>query len=132
MGTCGHPSFLTDVRLSRLVASDYLVTIATNRYSVPLQLIGQAVDVERRGRWSAFITAASSPASTADCPDAINCRSIRNMDPAGAAARNARRKLSNVPTGHPADHFSEVEIRDLAIYEQLAGDTAAAAQEATP
>jgi len=45
----GHPSFLTDVRLSRLVASDYLVTLDTNRYSVPYHLIGQAVEVERRG-----------------------------------------------------------------------------------
>jgi hypothetical protein len=31
IGTSGHPSFLTDVRLSRLVATDYLVTVDTNR-----------------------------------------------------------------------------------------------------
>ncbi|MGH8587867.1 MAG: Mu transposase domain-containing protein, partial [Gammaproteobacteria bacterium] len=37
------------MRLSRMVASDYLVSVDTNRYSVPFMLIGQAVEVERRG-----------------------------------------------------------------------------------
>ena len=48
VNTVGHPSFLTDVRLSRLVATDYLVTFDTNRYSVPFHLIGQAVEVESK------------------------------------------------------------------------------------
>ena len=35
--------------VSRIVTEDYLVNLATNRYSVPFRLIGQRVEVQRRG-----------------------------------------------------------------------------------
>jgi transposase len=131
VGTRGHPSFLTDVRLSRLVATDYLVTIDTNRYSVPFHLIGQAVEVERQGTVIRIYHHGELAAE--------HCRlsgryqlSIQPQHGPGASTRNVRRRLSSVPSTASSDHFSEVEIRDLAIYEQLAGESAAAVQEATP
>ena len=56
----------------------------------------------------------------------------RGTHPTGgyAAARDARRKLPSVPAAQPSTHFNEAEIHDLAIYEQLAGDSARVAQEA--
>jgi hypothetical protein len=33
-----------------VVASDYLVSYETNRYSVPFTLIGQTVELERQGK----------------------------------------------------------------------------------
>jgi transposase len=130
VGTRGHPSFLTDVRLSRLVATDYLVTVDTNRYSVPFQLIGQAVEVERQGSAVRIFHRGELAAEHTRLPGRYQL-SIHPEHGPGAAARNARRKLSSVPTAPSTDHFSEVQIRDLAIYEQLAGDGAASAQEVT-
>src|SRR5947209_5374386 len=48
VATAGHPSFRLDARRPRIVAEDYLVSVATNRYSVPFTLIGQPVEVLRR------------------------------------------------------------------------------------
>jgi len=45
----GQRSFQQEARVSRIVAEDYLVSVATNRYSVPYRLIGQRVEVQRRG-----------------------------------------------------------------------------------
>ena len=47
--TTGHPGFRLEARVARIVAEDYLVSFETNRYSVPFTLIGQTVEVERRG-----------------------------------------------------------------------------------
>jgi len=130
IGTGGHPSFLTDVRLSRLVASDYLVAVDTNRYSVPFQLIGQAVEVERQGS----LVRIYHRGELAAVHDRLSGRyqlSIQPQHGPGAAARNTRRKLSSISNTPSSDHFSEVEIRDLAIYEQLVGESAATAQEVT-
>lgn len=45
----GQRSFQQEARVSRMVAEDYLVSFDTNRYSVLFQLIGQRVEVQRRG-----------------------------------------------------------------------------------
>jgi hypothetical protein len=47
--TASHPSFQLEARQLRVVAADYLVSVDTNRYSVPFTLIGQPVEVLRRG-----------------------------------------------------------------------------------
>jgi hypothetical protein len=39
----GRPSFGLDAPRSRIVADDYLVSVDTNRYSAPFQLIGRVV-----------------------------------------------------------------------------------------
>ncbi|MGH7378343.1 MAG: hypothetical protein ACREKK_13110, partial [Candidatus Methylomirabilales bacterium] len=41
----------------------------------------------------------------------------------GAIARTGRRQRSTVPAPGAAAPFAEVEVRDLAVYEALAGDT---------
>ena len=45
----GQLGFQQEARVSRIVAEDYLVSLETNRYSVPYRLIGQRVEVQRRG-----------------------------------------------------------------------------------
>ncbi|MDQ3565986.1 MAG: IS21 family transposase [Pseudomonadota bacterium] len=118
--TAGQPSFLTDVRLSRMVASDYLVSLDTNRYSVPFTLIGQAVDVARCG---GELRIFHRGALVAQHPRLLGRHQL-SIDPAhgpGAMARNARRLLSSIGVGSaPADtRLTEVEVRDLGIYEHL-------------
>jgi hypothetical protein len=44
----GQRSFQQEARVSRIVAEDYLVSLATNRYSGSFRLIGQRVEVQRR------------------------------------------------------------------------------------
>src|SRR5438034_7107495 len=46
--TASQPSFRLEAPLARIVAEDYLVSVDTNRYSVPFTLIGQTVEVRRR------------------------------------------------------------------------------------
>ncbi len=118
--SAGQPSFLTDVRLSRMVASDYLVSFDTNRYSAPFTLIGQAVEVERRGGEIRLFHRGELVACHAQLPG----RHQVSIDPRhgpGAIARNARRLLSRVGGGGaPGDaRLTEVEVRDLGIYEHL-------------
>ena len=43
-----QPSFLTEAKVSRLVARDWLVSFRSNRYSVPCGLVGQPVEVQAR------------------------------------------------------------------------------------
>ena len=118
--SAGQPSFLTDVCLSRMVASDYLVSLDTNRYSVPFTLIGQAVEVERR---SAAIRIFHRGALVAE-HSAVSGRHQLSIDPGhgpGAIARNARSRLSSVCAGKDREalRLTEVEVRDLGIYEHL-------------
>ena len=118
--TAGQPSFLTDVRLSRMVASDYLVSVDTNRYSVPFMLIGQAVEVERR---QAEVRIFHHGTLVARHPELVGRHQL-SIDPAhgpGAIARNARSRLSSVSEtkDREALRLTEVEVRDLGIYEHL-------------
>jgi transposase len=43
-----RPGFKLEARFPRIVSEDYLVSLDTNRYSVPFTLIGHTVEVERR------------------------------------------------------------------------------------
>ncbi|MGH8568119.1 MAG: Mu transposase domain-containing protein, partial [Gammaproteobacteria bacterium] len=49
MVTAGQPGFRLEALSSRTVATDHLVSFETNRYSVPFRLIGETVQVKRRG-----------------------------------------------------------------------------------
>jgi transposase len=118
--TAGQPSFLTDVRLSRMVASDYLVSLDTNQYSVPFVLIGQAVEVERR---NAEIRIFHRGTLVARHPELVGRHQL-SIDPAhgpGAIARNVRSRLSSAPAAQDrvAVWLTEVEVRDLGFYEHL-------------
>lgn len=46
--TTNQRSFAFEGRRSRIVASDYLVSYQTNRYSVSFRLIGQTVELQAR------------------------------------------------------------------------------------
>src|SRR6266487_4248794 len=43
-----RPGFKLEARFPRIVGNDFLVSLDTNRYSVPFTLIGHAVEAERR------------------------------------------------------------------------------------
>ena len=118
VNTVGHPSFLTDVRLSRLVASDYLVSFDTNRYSVPFHPIGQAVEVEPKTE-AIHIYQRGKLVATHPRVGGRYQLSIYPEHGPGAAARNARRRRSSLPPPGHSTPFADVEVRDLAVYEQL-------------
>jgi transposase len=118
----GRASFLQALRRERVVAGDWLVTIDTNRYSVPWRLIGQTVTVVRvGGHWQI----SHRGALVAEHPVLAGRYqlSVRPEHGPGAAARNARKRYSdgaaNEPNAAAADLLHAVEVRDLAIYEQM-------------
>jgi hypothetical protein len=118
--TAGQPSFLAATVRDRVVAGDWLASIEGNRYSVPFGLIGKTVQVVREGgHWvirhrGAVVAEHAVLAGRAQL-------SVRPEHGPGAAARNARQRFSapNAPV-RALDAAREVEVRDLAVYEQLA------------
>jgi transposase len=121
-------SFAQEGRRSRIVASDYLVSFQSNRYSVPFQLIGQTVEIQARdGKlliWHRGRAVAEHPLVDGQ----HELRILPEHGP-GAIARNTRHRfgLAGTPTLPP--YVNEVEIRDLSLYEQLA---CSSAPEANP
>jgi transposase len=121
--TAGQPSFLEAMVRERVVADDWLVAIDGNRYSVPFGLIGKTVQVVRQGGSWVIRHRAAVVAEHA----VIAGRGQLSVKPEhgpGAAARNVRHRYSapramTVLTG--VDLSREVEVRDLAVYEQLFG-----------
>ncbi|MBI1397512.1 MAG: IS21 family transposase [Betaproteobacteria bacterium] len=117
----GHASFLQAMVRSRVVADDWLVSVDTNRYSVPFGLIGQSVEVVReggvlvirhRGQIVATHPVLAGRAQLSVCPE----------HGPGAVLRNARTRYSSAVPGPALQHDDpacEVEIRDLAVYEHL-------------
>jgi transposase len=125
--TASQPSFRLEARLTRLVPDDYLVSIDTNRYSVPFTLIGQSVDVLRRAGQLLIFHRGALVAEHAELHGRHQLRILPEHGP-GASARTARRVHStrpSLPTTSPA--LLEVEVRDLALYEALTGNTQIAA-----
>lgn len=109
------------------------MTIDGNRYSVPFSLIGKTVQIVREGGHWIIRLAGRIVAEHAVVAVRGQC-CIRPEHGPGAAARNARLPRPPAPS-HDADALerllratSDVEIRDLALYDQLAG---AAAQVAS-
>ena len=116
--TQGQPSFFRALRHSRVVADDWLVSIEANRYSVPWRLIGKTVEVVRVGECWQISYQGQCVAEHRILPG----RHQLSVDPAhgpGAVARNARSRFGQAASekAPPASH--EIEIRDLAVYEQL-------------
>ncbi len=130
MPTGAQASFLAAMIRERVVAEDWLVSIDGNRYSVPFGLIGKTVQVVRvGGSWAIRYRGQR----VAEHP-VLAGRAQLSVQPEhgpGAAVRNVRQRFAvNAPraTATAAAH-AEVEIRDLALYDQLT-ETAAAAREA--
>jgi hypothetical protein len=108
----------------RVVAEDWLVSIDTNRYSVPWRLIGATVEVFRvGGRWQIRHRGAVV-AEHAVLPGRHEL-SVKPEHGPGAVARNARTRyadtamLVSLEPAAAGERFSVVEQRDLAIYEQM-------------
>ena len=118
--TAGQRSFLQALIRERKVAEDWLVSIDANRYSVPFGLIGKTVQVCREGgswviRYGGRIVAEHAVlAGRAQL-------SVKPEHGPGAVPRNQRQRYAasggRPPTPPPADR--EVQVRDLAVYEQL-------------
>jgi transposase len=119
--TGSHPSFRLEAPLSRIVAEDWLVSVDTNRYSVPFTLIGQAVEIHRRAGTLRVLHRGALIVEHPELPGRHQLRILPEHGP-GAIARTARARRSSLPTPHPLDVAPVVEVRDPALYEALLGD----------
>lgn len=114
-----QPSFLTEARVSRLVARDWLVSFRSNRYSVPCGLVGQPVEVQAR---AGVVYIYHRDRLVAEHPlcDGRHALAIEPAHSPGAAARNARIRYAD--TWRPATddpRSLDVEVRDPAVYDTL-------------
>jgi len=122
MAIAGHGAFGERRRLGRIVADDYLVSFQTNRYSVPYRLIGKAVEVLALGDTLRIEHGGQAVAEHPRLAGKHQMRILPEHGP-GPAARNARQRYA-----HPAPVAElnrwvgpdEVEVRDLAVYEEAA------------
>lgn len=121
VATAGYPSFRSDVRLPRVVAADYLVSVDTNRYSVPFPLIGQTVEVQRQGATLEIRHRGEIVARHAELPGKHQVRILPEHGP-GAIARITRQRRSTAgpATTDPRAVGTDVEIRDLTVYDAVA------------
>jgi transposase len=117
----GHPSFRSDVRLPRVVATDDLVSIDTNRYSVPFPLIGQTVEVQRHGATLEITHRGAVVARHAELTGKHQVRILPEHGP-GAIARITRQRRSSLGPAatDPRAVGTEVEVRDLTVYDAIA------------
>jgi hypothetical protein len=122
MPIAGHGAFGENRRLARIVADDYLVSFQTNRYSVPFRLIGKTVEVVAVGDTVRIEHGGQAVAEHPRLAGKHQMRILPEHGP-GPAARNARLRYA-----HPAPVAElnrwvgphEVEVRDLAVYEEIA------------
>lgn len=120
IATVGQPGFRLEASQPRRVAEDYLVSFETNRYSVPFTLIGQTVEVTRRGGRLHIAHGGHLVAEHDELAGKYQMHFLPEHGP-GASARTARRVRSSlVSDGAGRGALPEVERRDLAIYEALA------------
>jgi transposase len=119
LSIAGHGRFRHQACLAQIVAEDYLVSVETNRYSVPFQLIGQTVAVQREGGEVRIFHRGQLVATHPLLAGRHQLRILPEHGP-GAIARNSRRIRSDA--GQPGQIWlgpREVEVRDPALYEHL-------------
>ena len=112
-------AFRLEAPLTRVVATDYLVTVDTNRYSVPFTLIGQPVEVMRRNGFLQMRHRGQLVATHPVLGGRHQLRILPEHGP-GPIARNARMRYSTGGRSTEAVPL-DVEIRDLACYETAYG-----------
>ena len=112
-------AFRLEAPLTRVVATDYLVTVDTNRYSVPFTLIGQPVEVMRRDGFLQMRHRGQVVATHPVLGGRHQLRILPEHGP-GPIARNARVRYSTGGCSTEAVPL-DVEIRDLACYEAAYG-----------
>lgn len=114
----GRPGFRLEARFVRIVADDFLVSLDTNRYSVPFTLIGHTVEVERQAGEVRIHHRGRLVASHPELVGRHGLAVLPEHGP-GAVARNARLRRA-APVSLPATRAAvTVEERDLATYEAL-------------
>lgn len=118
MPTMGQLSFLDALVRERVVADDWLVAIDSNRYSVPCHLIGKRVRVVRAGGHWQILHGGELVAEHPVLAGRFQLSALAEHGP-GALARNARQRFSSPRPATSPPIADVVEIRDLAIYEQL-------------
>lgn len=115
----GQPGFRLECPVARIVASDYLVSVDTNHYSVPFGLIGETVEVKRQGEHLHILYQGEEVATHARLTGKHQLCVLPEHGP-GAIARNARLRYSSAGASAPRGvDNAEVEVRDLSVYEQL-------------
>jgi transposase len=111
--------FHLEARHSRVVATDYLISFETNRYSVPFRLIGQAVEVHRQGDGLAIVHRGAVVARHRVLAGQHQLAILPEHGP-GALARTARQRRSTLPEPRRSPLAPpEVEHRDPAWYEAV-------------
>ena len=120
MPRAARPGFKLEARFPRIVADDFLVSLDTNRYSVPFTLIGHAVEVERRDGQVRIHHRGQLVSAHAELPGRYGLVVLPEHGP-GPAVRNARQRRATSPASTLAlTHESlAVEQRDLATYDAL-------------
>jgi len=115
-----QPAFRLEAIVPRVVATDFLVSLDTNRYSVPFRLIGRPVDVQRREGRIVIRYQGQVVAEHPELPGHHQLRVLPEHGP-GAVARTARQPHLRA-VERPAHPWTmpAVEIRDLAVYEACA------------
>ena len=118
--TGAQPSFLQAMVRDRVVAEDWLISVEGNRYSVPFALIGKTVQVLRQGASWVIRHRGQVVAEHAVLAGRAHL-SVRPEHGPGAAARNTRLRYSDLAQARlrAVDLQSEVEVRELAVYDRL-------------
>jgi len=119
----GRAGFLAAMPRPRVVASDWLVSIEANRYSVPWRLIGATVEVFRVGEHWQMRHRGAVVAQHAVLEGRYGL-SVNPEHGPGAVARNARQRFADTAMLAPqepiaGERLALVEQRDLAVYEQM-------------
>ncbi len=115
-----RPGFKLEARFPRIVSEDFLVSLDTNRYSVPFSLIGHTVEVERRDGQVRIHHRGKLVATHAELPGRHGLVVLPEHGP-GAVTRNARlRRTTPAPGAFGRQREAiAVQERDLATYEAL-------------
>ncbi len=120
LATTRQPAFRLEATYPRVVADDFLVSLDTNRYSVPFRFIGRTVEVQRKeGR----VLIRSQGQLIAEHPELAGRHQLRVVPEhgPGAVARTTRQpRLYAVERPVHPWTMPAVEIRDLAVYEACA------------
>jgi transposase len=118
--TVHQPTFRLEATYPRVVAEDFLVSLDTNRYSVPFRFIGRTVEVQRREGRIVIRYHGQLIAEHPELPGRHQVQLLPEHGP-GAVARNSRQPQLHA-VERPARPWSlpPVEVRDLAVYEACA------------
>jgi transposase len=120
LATAHHPAFRLEATVPRVVATDFLVSLDTNRYSVPFRLIGRTVEVQRREGRIVIRYQGQVVADHPQLPGHHQLRVVPEHGP-GAVARTTRQPHLHAieRVAHPWT-MPTVEVRDLAVYDACA------------